>query len=127
MATRSHTWEVMLSQIEAMTGPYVVEGEPPPHGAGAVLHLVLDSSKPPLVETVLSSEPPWRRAYKVEGDTGLDMYHGTFVIRDDGPECHVSWGVVIDPDPSRRGFEFLDLAVEGIEGFLDRVVAAAES
>jgi len=127
MATRPHTWEVMLREIESMAGPYIVEGEPAPHGAGAVLHLVLDPARPPFVETVLSSEPPWRRAYKVEGDTGLDMCHGTFVIRDDGPECHLIWGVVIDPDPGPEGLVFLDLAVEVTDRFLDHVMVAAES
>jgi len=127
MATRDHTWQVLLDEIETTTGPYIVEGDPAPHGEGAVLHLVLDRSKPPLIETVLSFEPPWRRAYKVEGETGLDMYHGTFAIRDDGAECHLIWGVVVDPEPSREGVEFLELAIAVIGGFLDHVVAAAEA
>ncbi len=117
----------MLREIESLTGPYIVEGDPAPHGSGAVLHLVLDPAKPPLVETVLSFEPPWRRAYKVEGDTGLDLYHGTFAIRDDGDECHLIWGVVVDPEPSAEGLEFLDLAAQVIGGFLDHVVVAAEA
>ncbi len=126
MAPRSHTWEVLLREMEAAVGPYHVEGDPAPHGAGAVLHLTLDPQKPPLVETVLSFEPPWRRAYKVEGDTGLDMYHGTFLIRDDGSECHLIWGVVVDPDPSPEGLEFLELATTVISGFLDHVAASSE-
>lgn len=126
-APREHTWQVLLHEIEAATGPYIVDGDPAPHGQGAVLHLVFDPSKPPLTETVLSFEPPWRRAYKVEGDTGLDMYHGTFAIRDDGPECHLIWGVVVDPEPSPQGMEFLELAVAVISGFLDHVVTVAEA
>jgi len=126
-APRDLTWPVLLQEIEAATGPYIVEGEPAPYGAGAVLHLDFDPTKPPLVETVLSFEPPWRRAYKVEGDTGLDMYHGTFAIRDDGAECHLIWGVVVDPEPSPDGMEFLELAIAVIGGFLDRVVASAEA
>jgi len=126
VAPRTHTWRVLLEQIEAATGPYIVEGDPAPHGAGAVLHLRFDPSKPPLVETVMSLEPPWRRAYKVDGDTGLDMYHGTFAIRDDGPECHLIWGVVVDPEPTPEGMEFLELATTVIGGFLDHVVAVAE-
>lgn len=106
MASRDHTWAVLLAEIERGVGPY---GEP-------------------LVETVLSFEPPWRRCYKVEGTgTGLDLYEGTFVIRDDGPECHISWGVVVDPEPSEAGWEFLEFAIGMIGGFLDRVVVAAES
>ncbi|MFT5202943.1 MAG: hypothetical protein ACI9C1_002340 [Candidatus Aldehydirespiratoraceae bacterium] len=126
-APRDHAWSMFLDTLESATGGYVVEGDPAPHGAGAVLHLQFDDG-PPLVETVLSFEPPWRRAYKVEGDaTGLDLYQGTFVFRDDGPECHLSWGVVIDPEPSEAGWAFLDTAMTVIGGFLDLVVAAAEA
>ncbi len=57
---------------------------------------------------------------------GLDLCHGTFVLRDDGPECHLSWGVVVDPDPSPEGAAFLGQVVATIDRFLDRVVAAAE-
>lgn len=124
-APREHTWTVMLDLIEQNTGGYVVEGDPPPHGAGSVLHLTLGDGDP-LVETVLSFEPPWRRSYKVEGDTGLDLYEGTFVLRDDGGECHLSWGLVVDPEPSEQGWAFVDLALQVIGGFLDQVVAAAE-
>lgn len=126
-APREHTWKVMLELIEANTGGYVEEGDPPPHGEGAVLHLPLGDG-PPLVETVLSFEPPWRRAYSVEGDaTGLDLYHGTFVLRDDGPECHLSWGVVYDPEPSEEGIAFIEFATTFIGRFLDQVVVAAEA
>lgn len=126
-APREHTWEVLLAEIEQATGGYVTDGSPAPHGAGAVLHLPIGDGDP-LVETVLSFEPPWRRSYKVEGAaTGLDLYEGTFVIRDDGDECHLSWGVVIDPKPSDDGLAFLDVAIATISGFLDRVVATAET
>lgn len=131
-APREHTWKVLLDLIEQVTGGYVVEGDPAPHGRGAVLHLKLPGRQEvlgadePLVETVLSFEPPWRRAYSVTGPTGLDLYHGTFVLRDDGPECHLSWGVVVDPEPSPEGEAFLDLAVAMIDGFLDFIVAVSE-
>ena len=81
----------------------------------------------PLVETVISFEPPWRRVYEVEGDTGLDLYQGTFALRDDGDECHLAWAVVVDPEPSEQGEAFLELALTVIGGFLDTVVAAAEA
>lgn len=127
MATRAHTWSVLLAELERAGGGYVVEGTPSPDGPGAVLHLALGDGEP-LVETVLSLEPPWRRSYKVEGAaTNLDLYEGTFVIRDDGPECHLSWGVVVDPEPSEAGWAFLEFAIETIGGFLDQVVSAAES
>ncbi len=126
-AGREHTWKVMLELIEEGTGGYVTEGDPAPHGVGAVLHLDAGAGEP-LVETVLSFEPPWRRAYEVTGaGTHLELYHGTFVLRDDGPECHLSWGVVVDPEPSPEGLEFLEFAVAFIGRFLDRVVEVAEA
>ncbi len=131
-APREHAWKVLNDLIEQTAGGYVVEGDPSPHGEGAVLHLQLpgrhesSGSGEVLVETVLSFEPPWRRAYSVAGPTGLDLYHGTFVLRDDQDECHLSWGVVVDPEPSPEGSAFLDFAVATIDGFLDFVVAVAE-
>lgn len=125
-APREHTWRAVLAGIGEPTGGHVVEGDPPPHGAGALLHLPTGDGEP-LVGTVLSFEPPWRLAHSVEGPgTGLDLCHGTFVLRDDGPECHLSWGVVVDPDPSPEGAAFLGQVVATIDRFLDRVVAAAE-
>ena len=53
----------------------------------------------------LSVEPPWR--FAVEMDTGgsaLDFWQSTIVIRDDGPTCHVAWGMVFDPEPTDAGW-----------------------
>lgn len=128
MAPRDLVWSVMLREIQTLTGGYVVEGDPAPHGVGSVIHLAAVGDIGPLVETVLSFEPPWRRAYKVEGDTlPLDFYEGTFVLRDDGPECHISWGVVIDPEPTDEGWAFLDTALAFIGNFLDHLVVTAEA
>jgi hypothetical protein len=127
LAPRAHAWAVFLAALEAGVGGYVVEGDPAPHGAGAVLHLQLSDAAEPLVETVLSFEPPWRRSYKVEGDMPLDFYEGTFVFRDDGDECHLSWGVVVDPEPTEAGWEFLEFAMSFIGGFMDQVVELAEA
>ena len=108
MARREPTWSVLLAELE--------------RGAARV------GESEAVVETVLSLEPPWRRSSKLEGATaGLDLCEGTFVIRDDGSECHLSWGVVLDPEPSDAGWEFLDSAIKTIEGVLDRVVAVAEA
>lgn len=125
-ATRDHTWATLLAELESATG-YVEPGDPPPHGVGAVLHVPFDPVGPPLVETVISFEPPWRRVYRLEGDTGLDLYEGTFALRDDGDECHLAWAVVADPEPSTEGEAFLERAIAAIGGFLDRIVAAAEA
>lgn len=126
-APRLRAWTVLLDEIERLAGGYVIEGSPAPHGAGAVLHLRFGDGDP-LVETVLSFEPPWRRCYRVEGPaTHLDFYEGTFVIRDDGDECHLSWGVVVDPEPTDEGLAFLEVAIAAIDSFLGRVAAVAEA
>lgn len=143
-APRQHTWDVLHDLLEQVAGGYVIEGNPPPHGAGAVLHIRLpglaeslgyseplgrSEPLPPetLVETVLSYEPPWRRAYSLSGEiTGLELYHGTFVLRDDGPECHLAWGVVTEPEPTPQGLAFLDFIVGAIDGFLGLVATTAE-
>jgi len=126
-APREKAWAIFLAEIERGVGGYVVEGDPAPHGAGAVIHLPMGDGPDPLVETVLSFEPPWRRSYKVEGDMALDFYEGTFVFRDDGDECHLSWGVVVDPEPTEAGFEFLEFAMTFIGGFMDGLVTTVES
>lgn len=109
VAPRRHTWTVLLAAIEREGGIRV-------DGAGA-----------PLVETVLSLEPPWRRSVRVEGDLPLDFIEATFVLRDDGVECHLSWGVVVDPEPTEEGWEFLDLVMTAVGRFMDQVVEAAEA
>lgn len=80
-----------------------------------------------LVETVLSFEPPWRRTSRIAGPaTHLDLCEGTFVLRDDGAQCHLSFGAVIDPEPSDAGLAFLDRLLDSAVTFLDRVATAAE-
>lgn len=125
-APRERTWAVLLDRVEAAAGGYVEPGDPPPHGEGAVLRVRMGDG-PPLVETVLSFEPPWRRSCRIEGDHGLDLYEGTFVVRDDGDESHLSWGLVVDPEPSERGWAFVDLALGVIGELLDEVAAEAGS
>ena len=124
-APRRHAWSVLLAALE-QGGGFVVEGDPPPHGAGARRRVTFGDG-PPLVETVLSFEPPWRRSTRVQGEMPLDFYEGTFVLRDDGDESHLSWGVVVDPEPTEAGWEFLDLAMEVVGRFMDQVVEAAEA
>lgn len=125
-APREHAWRVLLEAIETGVGGYAVEGDPAPHGVGAQLRVSVGDGAP-LLETVLSFEPPWRRSYRVEGDFPLDFYEGTFVLRDDGDECHLSWGVVVDPEPTDEGWEFLESAMTFIGRFMDHVVERAQA
>jgi len=72
------------------------------------------------VGAVLSLEPPWRYCYEAAGsEPDLDFFEGTFVIRDDGAECHVSWGVVFDPDTTDRGDSAIERACNRTFGLLD--------
>lgn len=104
---RAHAWEVFLAAVA--DGVERVGGEQ----AGA--------------QTVLSLEPPWRRSYRLEGELPLDFYEGTFVFRDDGDECHLSWGVVVDPEPTEAGWEFLAAAMDDMGAFMARVAEAAQA
>jgi hypothetical protein len=126
LAPRRRVWEILLAALEAADGGYVVGGDPAPHGVGAVRHVAL-AAGPALVETVQSFEPPWRRNVRIEGDMPLSFYEGTFVLRDDGEECHLSWGVVVDPEPSDEGWAFLEDAMAAAGAFLDQVVASAQA
>ncbi|MEQ8841902.1 MAG: hypothetical protein RIB98_13055 [Acidimicrobiales bacterium] len=101
-ATREQTWFALLAELERRTG-----------GDDA------------LVESVLSLEPPWRRCARVVGPMPLEFYEGTFVLRDDGDECHLSWGVVVDPEPTDAGWAHLEAAMTATGALMDRVVAAA--
>jgi hypothetical protein len=131
-APREHTWAVLLAELERGAGVgagSVTPGSPAFHGPGlgAVLHpAIVDGVS--LVETVLSFEPPWRRASRIEGSaTHLDLCEGTFVLRDDATECHLAFGVVIDPEPSAAGLAFLERLLHTMGVFLDRVADTAES
>ena len=54
----------------------------------------------------LSVEPPWRFAYECDTDNqALDFFQGTFLLRDDGDQCRVAWGLVCDPDPTASGLD----------------------
>jgi len=49
----------------------------------------------------LAVESPWRIAYEMATDgSPLTFWQSTVLIRDDGPTCHVAWGLVFDPEPS---------------------------
>ena len=49
----------------------------------------------------LAVESPWRIAYEMAtDDSPLTFWQSTVLIRDDGPTCHVAWGLVFDPEPS---------------------------
>ena len=104
-APRPHAWDVLLSTLNERSG-------------------LID---PALVETVLSLEPPWRRSSRVEGAMPLEFYERTFVLRDDGEECHLSCGVVVDPEPTDAGWEHLEAAMVTLGDLMDQVVASAEA
>ncbi len=62
--------------------------------------------------TLLAVELPWRLcAEDAASHPDLGFFQGTFVIRDDGPTCHVSWGLVFDPEPTEAGLAEVDRAL----------------
>lgn len=51
----------------------------------------------PVVETVLSEEPPWRLVLRVDGDQPSPLCQTSVTIRDDGDRCLVAWSCLVDP------------------------------
>ena len=72
----------------------------------------------------LSFEPPWRFAYEVDtADSALDFWQSTVLIRDDGPICHVAWGLVFDPEPSEAALDESVEILAGMQVSLDAIAA----
>ena len=70
----------------------------------------------------LAIEAPWRLCSEDAGSyPDLDFFQGTFVIRDDGPTCHVSWGLVFDPEPTEAGLAAAESALAETAALLDRL------
>ena len=73
----------------------------------------------------LSVEMPWRVAYEMDtADTALSFWQSTVLIRDDGPTCHVAWGLVFDPEPDAGALAAADDIVERMRTDLGRLVTA---
>jgi len=72
----------------------------------------------------LSFEPPWRFAYEVDtAESALAFWQSTVLIRDDGPTCHIAWGLVFDPEPSEAALnESLEI-LAGMQASLDAIAA----
>lgn len=74
--------------------------------------------------TTLAVEPPWRiSAEDAQSHPDLEFFEGTFVIRDDGPTCLVSWGLVFDPEPTEAGIAAAKQALATTAALLDRLAA----
>lgn len=57
----------------------------------------------------LSVEPPWRLSFAMDTSaSALKFWQGTLLVRDDGDECHVAFGLVFDPVPSPAGWREVD-------------------
>ncbi|GEM_PF-3218292 len=63
-------------------------------------HLLSIVKAGPGLGAALSIEEPWRLSYQLDLEQlPLTFGQGTFLVRDDGDECHVAWGIVFDPAP----------------------------
>lgn len=88
-----------------------------------VVAMIRDAVKP--VEE-LSVEAPWRFAYEMDtSDSPLSFWQSTVLIRDDGPTCHVAWGLVYDPEPAEAELAEAELA-EMLTTEADRILADME-
>ena len=112
-APRQVVWDALLDMIATATGGSVVEGEPPPHGLGAVFEFGTDGMS--LSEEVISFEPPWRRVYELTA------------ITDRGDSCLLAWSLVIEPLPDGASDAFLEVAEAFLTGFADRLQIMVES
>lgn len=69
---------------------------------------------------MLAVEPPWRLcAEDSEAHPDLKFMQGTFVIRDDGPTCLVSWGLVFDPELTEAGIVAVEQALASTAALLE--------
>ncbi|MBT5137902.1 MAG: hypothetical protein HOH36_01090 [Acidimicrobiaceae bacterium] len=69
---------------------------------------------------MLAVEPPWRLcADDSEAHPDLEFMEGTFVIRDDGSMCLVSWGLVFDPEPTETGIVAVEQALASTAELLE--------
>jgi hypothetical protein len=106
-APRERVWQALTGLLES--------GEAGPAGAGVA------------PEFVLSFEPPWRRAARLDV-AGAELVEHTVALRDDGASCHLVWAYVARPldDVATAGF---DQALRELEYALpqscDRVAAVA--
>ena len=123
-APRQVVWDALLDMIATATGGSVVEGEPPPHGLGAVFEIGTDGMS--LSEEVISFEPPWRRVYELTG-APVALYQGTTAITDRGDSCLLAWSLVIEPLPDGASDAFLEMAEAFLTGFADRLRIMVES
>ena len=72
--------------------------------------------------TELSFEPPWRFAYEVDtADSALEFWQSTVLIRDDGPTCHIAWGIVFDPEPSEAALDETAETLTHMQASLDAI------
>lgn len=73
----------------------------------------------------LSVEPPWRLCFAMDTSaSALDFWQGTFLVRDDGHECHVAFGLVFDPTPSDAGAREVDATLTDISARLAELPGA---
>ena len=123
-ADRETTWNVLLELIEKNVGGYLTEGDPAPHGLGAVIALPIPGQD--LREEVISFEPPWRRVYEISG-APVALYQGTTALTEEEDGCLMVWTLLIDPLPNGESDGFVTLSQQVITGFVDQIKTVAES
>lgn len=94
----------MAGKIAYRTGTTEQHLAVPRERAWAALLEVLDETRLAdalgggCVESPLSTEPPWRRVSALAGGPArTERCEVTFTLRDDGPECHLTWSFLVHP------------------------------
>ncbi len=121
---RRSAWDLLHEVLVGESGGYRTEGDPPPHGLGAVRELEVGGLA--LTETVISHEPPWRRVYGLAG-TPLALCEGTTAFVDRGPSCLVSWSLVLDPPADGSGEGFIGSLEDLVARLVGSLAAVVES
>ncbi len=127
-APRERVWQAVL---DLMSGPdgrpdYAVEGNPPPHGPGAVKVFDLPGTGR-LREQTLALEPPRRRAYRITEGAPVDRYEAETLIEAAGDASELRWSGEVHAGDAAAEARFAALARRTLEAAVERVARAAEA
>jgi hypothetical protein len=108
--TRERVWTTLVALLDAgEVGPSTLQG---------------------VEERVLSFEPPWRRAARIDLAPFPFAEH-TIAIRDDGDDCRLVWASLVEPvaDPAQLGEAdaVLERLHEAQREWIERAATEAEA
>jgi hypothetical protein len=116
------TWPTWAGFAEAT---YEREGDPPPHGVGAVRRLRIGRLRSR--ETVLAFEPPHRFAYDYVGTLPYRTYRGDVELSPDGAGTCIAWRCAFTPKTAVLGPPLRLLMRRVLRDVSTRLARAAEA